>query len=115
MKYPNKAKVIFSIRKSSYGDNKYREIFYKIKPSELSIFKRIFCNPWRRLYHSFRDFEDISFLYTPKQYDAEIKYLKTYGDISHYLSMQDIQNDRFMKVINEEKTRQIQNREIWPD
>lgn len=85
MNYDVNSKIEFSVRKTWVGSLKNREVYYRIKPSELSFFKRIFGNPWRQLYHAYKVIPGVSSLFTPKEFQTLSERLKTFGDICNYI------------------------------
>lgn len=86
----------------------HRFYYYRIKPSELPLWRRWFHNPWRRVFHSYESIDGYKFSYTPKEYAYELLPLKTFGDMCEYL-------ERHRKIIDEAHLRRIQSGEIWPD
>ena len=88
MKYPINAKVEFKTVGISIDTHKPRYVYYRIVPSELGFFKRVFCNPWKRMYHAFKYWSCYDFFYSPKQYNLEIAPLNTFGDVCDYLEKQ---------------------------
>lgn len=88
MKYPINAKVEFKTVGISTDECNPRYVYYRIVPSELGFFKRVFCNHWRRMYHAFSYCRGYDLLYTPKEYNIEIATLNTFGDVCDYLEKQ---------------------------
>ena len=87
MKYNLNNKVIFTTRKTDC-DSEFRRVFYKIEPSELSWFKRTFCNPWRIMFRAYKTFAGRSDLFDVETYKNEVRCLSTFGDVCNYLTRQ---------------------------
>ena len=71
--------VEFYLEKFSHS---YREVYWRIDPEELSLWRQIFRNPWRKLYH--KSGYRMSYLFNTKEY-AEVRRLKTYNDVMKYI------------------------------
>lgn len=67
----------------SYGDGYiYRQVYYRIQPSELPLITRIFRNPW----HPFRRAVNGTWdcYYSAEIYNKCISKIKTLGDVRKY-------------------------------
>lgn len=65
----------------------YREVFYRILPSELPLIKRIFCrNPWRKFYYAMPTTPTLGYYFSAKEYSTILKKLTTFGEVLDYLS-----------------------------
>lgn len=70
-----------------YSGCEYREVFYRILPSELPLLKRIFCrNPWRKFYYAMSATPTLGFYFDAKEYNTILKKLTTFGEVLDYLS-----------------------------
>ena len=87
MKYKLHSKVIFTTKVNPYSMDS-RHVFYKIEPSELNWFKRTFCNPWRRMFRAYKSFPGFNDLFDVNTFSKDIVPLKTFGDVSNYLTSQ---------------------------
>ena len=118
IKYNINAKIEYSTRKldSQYNtDRKHREVFYRIVPSELSFFKRIFCNPWRQIYKAFTYFTGATTLYTPKEYSDMVKQVKTFGEMCNYIDEQHrLINQRYTEI-RQKHLEAVERGEEWED
>ena len=62
-----------------------RQILWRINPKELSLWDRIFNNPWRHLYHQCN--EHMNSYFSSHEYNNYgIGNLKTYADVVNYLA-----------------------------
>jgi len=88
----------------------YKEVFFRINPSQLTLFERIFNNPWRKLYHACEDIHDVSLnpCYTAKNFHTLKESLKTFKDVIDY----QVSQINHVKDVYEVK---VKNNEIWPD
>lgn len=76
----------------------FRNIYFRIKPSELSFFRRIFNNPWLKFKKCFNFTNKLTDFYSPLEFKTEIKPLKTYGDAIDYLKRQ---SEKFINLTKE--------------
>ena len=83
-----------------------REIWWRICPSELSLWDRLFHNPWRQFYKEC--YGDLLRYFNPTEWREEISQLKTYKDAIEYQSKQYELNDDYRR-------KQIDDGVIWPD
>jgi hypothetical protein len=72
-------KVIFKTVKDGFGGNS-RYVFYKVDPSELSFFGKLF-NPWRILRRAYFSLPGLTTLFDTKDYENFVLPLKTLGDV----------------------------------
>lgn len=79
-----------------------RLVFYRIKPSEISFLKRLFCNPWHQVKHACYD--DWSEIFSCNRFMTEVKPLKTVGDMKAYQQSQ-------WDIIKRERGKYYE----WPD
>lgn len=107
MKHDKDYKIELSYESFHYDD--YRYFWYRIVPSELPLFKRLFRNEWKPLYH-FKQLGafTVNHIYTIDEYHDELAGLKTLGDVRRYLDVQDDLKDAAHK-------KAVENRDIWPD
>ena len=108
MKYDRNWKV--QITTSDRGsDCTYREVFYRILPSELPFLKRIFCrNPWYRFYYAMSTTPTLGFYFDAKDYNTILRKLETFGDVMDYLNKEAAkQKERYNKA--------LENGKIWGD
>lgn len=115
MRYPTNSKVEFKTASLLKLRRDNRKIYYRIVPSELGFFKRIFCNPWRQLYHAFTYVKGANIFYTVKEYNEEIKPLKTFGDVCDYLKEQNLIIEKTSEKLYKEHLEAVANGEEWPD
>lgn len=103
MKYNLNNKVIFKISKLGF-DSDFRLVYYKIEPSELSWFKRTFCNPWRTMFHAYKYYySGHSDLFDAETYKNEVRCLSTFGEVCDYLNRQ----------LCLEKKREVEQEQEW--
>lgn len=75
--------IEFRLKNYSMG---YRQILWKIVPSELGIWDRLFHNPWRILYRScYRELTD---LFKARHW-KDVRQLTTYRDIMEYQAQEE--------------------------
>ena len=113
MKFNRDLKVEITLDDRPYSD--YRAVFYRVVPSELPLFKRWFCNPWRQFYHGLKLFSGTFDRYDKDRYYNEVAVLKTWGDVCDYLKEQDEIIGRSGKEWEKERAKRIKNHEMWPD
>lgn len=94
MKFNKNFKVQYKSKKPLFGD--FRYLLYRIVPSELPLWKRIFCNRWKYAY-------SIVYMYKPKEeirtvdnllsklfkYEEAVEFInnhKTYGEVVETLN-----------------------------
>lgn len=107
MKVYNKNwKVEFQFDSNTSSD--YRRIWWRVKPSELPLLKRLFSNEWNKLYRAYKWVGGTSYLYSIDDYYKDIAPMKTVGDVLEYLTKQDV-------IIQERHEKSIKEHEIWPD
>ena len=93
----------------------YREVYWRIVPHELPLFKRLFCNPWRRFYYGLASLTGTNYEFSRDRYNSEIVgKIKTYGDVCDYLKKQDEIIECSNKRWEELKNEKIKNHENWP-
>lgn len=102
MKYNLNNKVIFKTRKID-GASYFRRVLYKIEPSELSWFKRTFCNPWRIMIHAYKSSPGHSNFFDAETYKNEVRCLSTFGEVCDYLNRQ----------LYLEKKREVEQEQEW--
>lgn len=91
----------------SYSDicSNMRYIYWRIKPKELSFWKRLFKNPWRRLErHVFGNWNPIWSVFDYKE--CNVQALKTYSDILNF-------EDREWDKIIDYRQEMIEQGEMW--
>lgn len=114
MKYSKGLKVEIKLDNNPYAN--YREVYYRIAPSDIPPIRRWFCNPWKKFYHGLTLFSGAFYLYDIDRYYTEIaNRIKTWGDVCDYLKNQDEiieKSKREWREIHDEK---LKNHEIWPD
>ena len=71
-----------------YGDftGKCRSLYWRIKPSQLNWFERLFKNYWHQLHHEC--FGEWNRYFTSTQFFDEVKPCKTVSDILSYITEQ---------------------------
>ena len=62
-------------------------VYWRIKPSELTLWDRWFHNPWRQFERVI--FKDLNPVYTPKAFKQELSHIKTYEQAMNYQIEQD--------------------------
>ena len=113
MKYPIDAKVEFKTIGLLIDARKTRYVYYRIVPSELGFFKRVFCNPWRCMYHAFSYCSGYDLLYTPKEYNLEIAPLNTFGDVCDYLEKEHNLAEEVARKLFLKHMEAVKNGEEW--
>ena len=91
MKFNRNFKVQYKSKRLTTPSDDYRYLLYRIVPSELPLWKRIFCNGWRYVYNDVFTHETeittktiddlLSTLFT---YDEAVEFInshKTYGEL----------------------------------
>ena len=118
IKYNIDAKVEYKTSKlySYYStDNKHREVYFRIVPSDLGFFKRVFCNPWRQVYKAYHYCRGLDTLYTPKEYNTLVKQVKTFGNMCDYLEEQNkLIHERYIEF-KQEHMNAVERGEEWED
>lgn len=95
--------------KTEYVSTDLRWVYYRVVPSELPLLKRIFRNPWKRMFHPHSGgWPGFKMVYRPQEFLNEVSPLKTLGEVEDYLS----RNRAEIESIREEG---IRNGTIWPD
>lgn len=107
MKYPANARVQFTTENLGVNSGS-RYVYYRIYPKDLSIFKRWFHNPWRKMYHAFDYLAGKNSLYSPKEYMKDIAPLKTLSDVYDYLLKQ-------KSIIDNRYKKEVLSGDRWPD
>ena len=81
MKDYNKCRIQFM-----FGDYRnpedIREVWWRIQPSELGFWDRLFRNPWRTLKRHI--YGEMTSYFTPMKWKEELSHLKTYADVIRY-------------------------------
>lgn len=108
MKYNKNWKV--QTATSDWGRGcEYREVFYRILPSELPLLKRIFCrNPWRKFYYAMSAIPSLGYCFSAKDYKNILKKLVTFGEVQDYLSKEKEKQRKLYK-------KALEKGEIWGD
>ena len=73
--------------------SKYRYLYWRIKPSQLNWFERLFKNSWHQLYHEC--FGEWNRCFSSERFFEEVKPCKTVGDILSYIEKQNKLIDRY--------------------
>lgn len=108
MKYDRNWKVQIATSDWDSG-REYREVFYRILPSELPLHKRIFCrNPWYKFYYAMLTQPTFGYYYNAKDYHTILRKLTTFGDVMDYLNKE---KEKQIKRYN----RALENGKIWGD
>ena len=105
MKYERDLKIEYSYERA-FEDHRY--FYYRIKPSELPLWKRWFCNPWRKVFSSFSYMSGYKYAFNPQEFKDELKPLKTFGDMCDYLRKHEA-------IIEERHLMMVQNGDAWSD
>ena len=72
-------KIEYSTRRNT-DKSLYRYVFWRVVPSELGIFRRLFCNPWREIYmYDSNGYSND--LFSASEYKALVNSCKTVGDV----------------------------------
>ena len=94
------------IKLSWESNGSYRYYYYKIVPSELPFFKRIFKNPWRRIEKECLD--DWNPCFSIREYKEYIVPMQTYGDVKRF-------EDKEWEKIKARRKRYEELNVRWPD
>ncbi len=86
--------------------NDIREVWWRIHPSKLGFWDRLFHNPWRRFYKDC--YGDMDGYFSPQEWKKELSHLKTYRDAIRYQSKQYKKHDDYYREL-------IENGDWWPD
>ena len=84
----------------------YRYIYWRIRPSEMTWWDRIFHNPWRLFSGVIVD--ELNEVYSPKTFKEQLSHIKTYEQAVNY------QNEQY-RIVEEKKLEKIATGEYWPD
>ena len=91
-----------------------REVYYRIAPSELKWWERLF-NPWRQMYRALKFVGGICEVFELKNYHDLVFPLKTYGDVVNFLAEQERLGNEAETRINARIQEKIAKGEEWPD
>lgn len=106
--FENKNYHVEFTTEGTYDYNK-RKVFYRVLPSELSLWDRVFNNKWVQLYRpSEKSVIGFTYLYTVKDYQDEIAPLNRLYEVERY-----IQESK--QKISDLKTTKYLKGEIWYD
>ncbi len=83
-----------------------RKIEWRICPSELSFWDRLFHNPWRPFYKECCG--EVTYYFNPTEWKEELSQLKTYKDAIEYQSKQ-------YEMHIDYRRKRIDDGVIWPD
>ena len=108
-------KVEFKTEKIPSSAGNTRRIFYRIKPSELSWWKRKYCNPWTRMYRALKFVGGTVNIFEFQDYHDLIFPLKTYGEVIDFLAEQKNIGDETEAELNASMRERIERGEEWPD
>ena len=86
MEYNKDWKIEIKLDGISYKD--LRKIYYRILPSELTWWQRLFCNKWQPFFHGYESVHGVGQFFDRHRYCKQIKPLQTYGDVDKYLREQ---------------------------
>lgn len=84
----------------------YREIWWRIRPSELGLWDRLFNNPWRTAYREC--FGDMLRYLSPRVWKEQLSHLKTYWEITEWQRKQYRKRDEYYQ-------KKVENGEYWPE
>lgn len=92
MKFKRTYKVQYKSEELSIKSEK-RYLLYRIDPSELSIWQRLFCNKWTYVYRQVYTYKNttnsiedlLGYLFSYDQAVAFIKSYRTFGDLNDFL------------------------------
>lgn len=89
----------------SFGDGlRYRKIYYRINPSVLPFWTRIFKNPWKCLKRA--SFGTWDYYFESRDYNIRFSKYKTLGEVREYLRIQQKFFDDFTEANGDN---------LWPD
>ena len=92
-----------------------RRIFYRIIPSELSWWKRKYCNSWAPMYHTTKFVGGTVNIFELQDYQDLIFPLKTYGEVIDFLAEQKEAADKLEAELEAYRKERIARGEEWPD
>ena len=108
-KFKNKNYRVQFKTESAYGPGNKRKVFYRVVPSELNLWDKIFNNKWTELFHpSEKALLGFTFLYTPDEYRREIDGMHWLSQVEEYLESTRVEISRI-------KTAKYFRGEIWYD
>ena len=82
-----------------------REIWWRIRPSELGWWDRLFHNPWRTIYRECVG--DMLMYHSPSVWKEELSHLKTYKDITEWQRKQYREQRKYYQS-------KVEQGEYWP-
>jgi len=98
-----------------HGDPGYKEIYYRIVPSELPWWKRWFFNPWRKFFMCYPFSGILGELFTPDEYIRLILPLKTLEDVCKFHANENAKYNKFMRMEEERHAEDVRRGKSWPD
>lgn len=93
MKINPNTKIEYKSKEMEFIASHNRYLLYRIVPSELKWWQRIFCNKWRYVRDAMPEYSPLYGKYCEVYYYEEAREIrdnyKTYGEITNYLKQQD--------------------------
>ncbi len=93
--------------------DKYRYVYYRIKPEQLNWWDRIFNNRWEYMWGAAWD-GDKMVTFNLKQFH-EFSGFKTFGEVRKYLEEQAVRCVSNRQEVIEARKKMAENGKIWPD
>jgi len=84
--------IQFRFSHSSNPDD-YREVWWRICPSNLGLWDRLFHNPWRTIYREC--YGDMLTYHSPRLWSEELSHLNTYSEITEWQKKEYEKHDKY--------------------
>lgn len=88
------------------GKDNWRQVWWRIDPSQLSLWERMFKNSWRIFKHYCCD--ELNPCYSPRRFKDELSGIKTYGQAVQYQKEQQM-------LVNAYIDRKVKEGKYWPE
>ena len=115
MKYNRDYKIQTKLGPTHRNSDGYKEIFYRILPSELPWWKRWFFNPWRKFFICYGYSPTFGTLFTIGEYNRYIVPLKTFGDVCDFHERERAKYVEMKRREAEEHEKAVVSGKAWPD
>ncbi len=107
--------LLIEIMMESNSLDKYRAIFYRIVPSQLTWFDRVFHNKWKRLWRASLFNGGKMWYFDAADFKKHLANLKTLGDVENFLESETSFAKKIRQEEIERRRKQYEAGEIWED